>query len=81
VAIISVRQEYESIEGRQDYKTGSEITYGERGVPINIERIKNNYYKDGKPRCFNCNIYGHIAKDCWKPKKRRKPENTINMIK
>ena len=26
-------------------------------------------FKDGKPKCFNCNIYKHLAKECRKPKK------------
>ena len=24
----------------------------------------NDNFKDGKPKCFNCNKYGHIAKEC-----------------
>jgi len=30
----------------------------------------NNNFKDGKLKCFNCNKYGHIAKECWKKKKK-----------
>ena len=64
IAITSVRQEYESIEERQNYRTGSEITYGGRGAPINIGKSKNNYKKNKKPKYFNYNVYRHIVKDC-----------------
>ena len=36
---------------------------------MNIGKSKDNYNKDRKLRCFNCNIYRHMAKDYWKPKK------------
>jgi len=71
VAITSVRQGYESTEERQDYETGSETTYGGRGIPMDIEKAKDNFDKDGKPKCFNCNVYRHIAKDYKKLKKKR----------
>ena len=29
----------------------------------------NDNFKDGKPKCFNCNKYGHIAKKCQAEKK------------
>jgi len=29
----------------------------------------NNNFKDGKPKCFNCNKYGHMAKECQSKKK------------
>ena len=63
-AITLVEQEYESIKRRQDYKTRSEITYREKELPINIRKAKNNYNKEGKSRCFNCNIHRHMSKDC-----------------
>jgi len=61
VAITSVGQGYESTEGCHDYKTGTETTYGGRGQPMDIRKSNDNY-KDGKPKCFNCNKYGHMAK-------------------
>jgi len=64
VVITLVRQEYKFTEGRQDYRTGLGIIFGGRGVLMDIRKYKDNYDKDGKPRCFNYNIYGHIAKDC-----------------
>ena len=69
--ITSVGQGYKLIEGKQDYKTGLRITYGERKASIDIGKAKDNYDKDEKPKCFNCNIYKHIAKNCRKPKKEK----------
>ncbi len=31
----------------------------------------NKNFKDGKPKHFNCNKYGHIEKKCWSKKKER----------
>ena len=36
MAITSVGQGYESTEGRNDYKTSIEVTYGGRGQPMDI---------------------------------------------
>jgi len=63
VAITSVEQGYEFMEGQHNYKTGIEMTYGGQGQPINIGKSNDNF-KDGKPKYFNCNKYGHIAKEC-----------------
>ena len=68
VAIISVGQGYESTERRHDYKTGTETTYGGRGQPMDIGKSNDNF-KDRKPKCFNCNKYGHMAKECRLEKK------------
>jgi len=70
VAITLVGQEYESTEGRHDYKTGTGTTYGGRGQPMDIGKSNDNF-KDGKPKCFNCNKYGHMAKECQSEKKER----------
>jgi len=37
---------------------------------MNIRKANNNFDKNGKSKCFNCNIYKHMVKDCKKPKKR-----------
>ena len=68
VVIISVGQGYESTEGRHDYKTGTRTTYGGRGQPMDIGKSNDNF-KDRKPKCFNCNKYGHMAKECRSEKK------------
>jgi len=70
VAITSVGQGYESTEGRHDYKTSTGTTYGGREQPMNIGRSNNNF-KDGKPKCFNCNKYGHMAKNCREKKREQ----------
>jgi len=72
VTIISVEQGYESTKGKQNYKIGLGITYREREALMNIGKFKDNYNKDRKPRYFNWNIYGHMAKNFWKLKKERK---------
>ena len=68
VAITSVGQGYESTEGRQDYKTSTGTTYRGRGQPMDIGKSNNNF-KDRKPKCFNCNKYGHMVKECQAEKK------------
>ena len=70
VAITSVEQGYESTEGRHDYKTSMGIIYSRRGQPMDIGKSNDNF-KDGKPKCFNCNKYGHIAKECQLEKKEQ----------
>jgi len=63
VVIMSVGQGYESTEGYYDYKTSTGTTYGGRGQPMDIKRTNDNF-KDRKLKCFNCNKYRHIVKDC-----------------
>ena len=50
---------------------GTGITYGGQGQPIDIGKSNNNF-KDRKPKCFNCNKYRHMAKECRSKKKERK---------
>jgi len=68
VVITSVGQGYESTEGWHDYKTNTGTIYGGRGQPIDIGKSNENF-KDGKPKCFNCNKYSHMAKKCRSEKK------------
>jgi len=68
VVITSVGQGYKSMEGRHDYKTNTGITSGEQGQPMDIGKSNDNF-KNGKPKCFNCNKYGHMAKECQLKKK------------
>ena len=35
---------------------------------MDIGKAKDNYNKDGRPKYFNCNKYGHMAKECQKKK-------------
>jgi len=80
VAITSVGQGYESTEGRHDYKTGTGTTYGGRGQPMDIGKSNNNF-KDGKPKCFNCNKYGHMAKECQLGKKNKRCKHALNVTR
>jgi len=68
VAIMLVGQEYESTEGHHDYKTSTRTTYSKQEQPIDIGKSNKNF-KDGKPKCFNCNKYRYMAKECQSKKK------------
>ena len=70
VAITLVGQGYESMEGHQYYKTGTGTIYSGWEQPMDIGKSNNNF-QDRKPKCFNCNKYGHIAKECWNKKKKK----------
>jgi len=69
VEIISVGQGYESTESQHDYKTSTGTTFGGREAPMDIGKSQDSFDKNRKPRCFNCNIYRHMVKECRKPKK------------
>ena len=56
------------------------MTYGEQGQPMNIGKSNNNF-KDGKPKCFNCNKYGHMAKECWNKKKEKETKKCFKCDK
>ena len=59
------------MESQHDYKTGTGITFGGRGAPMNIGKSRNNFDENGKLRCFNYNLYGHITREYRRPKKER----------
>ena len=40
-----------------------------KGAPMDIGKSQDSFDENKKPRYFNCNIYGHMAKKCRKPKK------------
>lgn len=69
MAITSVEQWYKSIGSQQDYRTETETIYRGKCTPMNIGKARENFDKVRKPRCFNCNVYGHMAKKYRKPKK------------
>ena len=58
------------MEEQHNYKISTGITYSGRRQPMDIGKSNNNF-KDGKPKCFNCNKYGHMAKKCWKKKEKK----------
>jgi len=80
VAITSVGQGYESTEECHDYKTSTRITYGGRGQPMDIGKSNDNF-KDGKPKCFNCNKYRYMAKECQSEKKERETQTCFKYDK
>ena len=71
VAITAVEQEYESMESRHNYKTSTVITFRGRGTPMDIGKSRNNFDENRKLRCFNYNVYRHIARECRRSKKER----------
>ena len=80
MAITSVGQGYESMEGLHNYKTGTGTTYSSRGQPMDIGKSNNNF-KDGKPKCFNYNKYGYIAKEYQSEKKERETQTCFKCDK
>jgi len=73
VVITAVGQGYKWTNICYDYRTGSGITYGRMGKPMEIGRQQNNG-QGCKPKYYNCNKFGYIAKDCRQPKKEKKPQ-------
>ena len=43
-------------------------------------RRSNKNFKDGKLKCFNCNKYKHMVKEC-RMKKNKRPEHASNATK
>ena len=43
--------------------------FKEKGTFMDIEKSKDNFNKDERPWCFNCNIYEHITKKYQRLKK------------
>ena len=72
VAITSVRQGYESTESQNDYKTSTETMFRGQGMPMDIGKMWDNFGEQRRPKYFNCNIYGHMAREYKKLKKSRK---------
>jgi len=54
------------------------MIYGEQKMPMNISKTKENYNKEGRPKCFNHNKYRYMAKECWK-KKEKTQGNDLNV--
>jgi len=47
---------------------------------MDIGKAEDNYDKERKSWCFNCNIYRHMVKDCRKPKKKKEKLGSITNI-
>ena len=69
------------MESQHDYKTNIGITFGGRVAPMDIGKSRNNFDENRKPRCFNCNLYRHLAKEYRRPKKERDTRNCYNCDK
>ena len=80
VAIISVGQEYKSTEKYYNYKTSTGTMYDGQRQPMDIEKSNKNF-KDKKPKCFNCNKYGHITKECQAKKKEQETQTCFKCDK
>jgi len=81
VAITVVGQGYESTESQHNYKTSTGTIFGGRRAPMDIGKSRNNFDKNGKLRCFNYNLYRHLAKECRRPKKERETRKCYNCNK
>jgi len=42
-----------------------------QGMPIDIGKTRDNFDEQERPKCFNCNTYGYMVRECKKPKKSR----------
>ena len=50
-------------------KTGTKEAWTKNGKPA---------FKDGKPLCFNCELYGHISREC--PQKKRQAVAKVSLV-
>jgi len=69
------------MESRHDYKISTGIIFRGREALIDIGKSRNNFDKNRKPRCFNCNLYRHLAKEYRRLKKERKMRKCYNCDK
>ena len=69
--IESVGRGYETADLRHeriDKPTPTGITYGGTGQPMEIGRKKFEWNDKGEPKCYKCGTFGHMGKNCTKPK-------------
>ena len=59
------------MESQNDYKTSTGTMFGGREISMDIGKMQDNFDEQGRPKCFNYNIYRHMARECKKPKKSR----------
>jgi hypothetical protein len=65
--IMSIGKGQEITQTCHDLLTPTRVTYGGSGQPMELGRKKLEWSKDGTPKCYKCNQFGHIGKEC--PKK------------
>jgi len=39
---------------------------------MDVGKAQDSFDENKRPRCFNCNAYGHMVRECRKPKKKKK---------
>ena len=54
--------------------------YDRQGQPMNIKKSNKNF-KDKMPKCFNCNKYEHMTKECQAKKKERETQTCFKCDK
>jgi hypothetical protein len=65
-AIQSVGKGQESTQTRYDILTPTGVGYGGKGQPMEIGQAKFEWSKDGTPKCYKCDQFGHIGRECSK---------------
>jgi len=45
--------------------------FGKQEASMDIGKAQDNFDENGRPRCFNCNAYGHMAREYRKSKKEK----------
>jgi hypothetical protein len=64
--ILSVGKGQEATQTRHDILTPSGVIYGGKGQPMEIGQRRLEWSKDGTPKCYRCDQYSHIGKECLK---------------
>jgi hypothetical protein len=65
-AIQCVGKGPEATQTRHDILTTTGVIYGGKGQPMEIGQTKSEWSKDKTPKCYKCNQFGHIGKECRK---------------
>ena len=68
------------MKGKHNYRTSIGIIYRGWEMPMNIDKAKNNYNKEGRPKCFNCNKYRYMVKK-YRKKKEKNPRKCFRYKK
>ena len=67
---MSVGQGYETTDHHiKDKRTATGVTYGGMGQLMEIGCVKHIFNDQGKPKCYNWGQFGHIVRNCPKPRK------------
>jgi hypothetical protein len=66
-AIQSVGKGQEATQTHHNILTPTGVIYGGKGEPMEIGQTRFEWSKDGTPKCYKCDQFGHIGREC--PKK------------